>query len=268
MNFSLRPRTRRDVVLHFLIILALLALAVLGFFYVYLPWTTNHDKTVRVPNLAGMKLAEIETFLDERNLDYLVDDSTFDADKTPLTVYQQYPGPEEVVKQGRKIFISVYAVRPPMVKMPNLLGRSLTNAQGELESYGLKLGKIKYVPDLQQNAVLKQFTSGKQIPEGAQIPKGSSVDLEVGDGLGNQEFDVPGLNGQSYEEVSFTLSGMGLQMGTVIYQPRPGVEDGTVYKQKPEPGRKIRVGEMIDIWISGADPKEAPSSEDTTAETD
>lgn len=268
MNFSLRPRTRRDVVLHLLIILTLLALLVLGFFYVYLPWTTNHDKTVRVPNLGGMKLAEVENFLDERNLDFLVDDSTFDADKPPLTVYQQYPGPDELVKQGRKIFISVYAVRPPMVKMPNLIGRSLTNAQGELESYGLKLGKIKYVPDLQQNAVLRQYYGGKEIKETAQIPKGSSVDLEVGDGLGNQEFDVPSLVGQTYEEAGFSLSGMGLQLGTVIYQPRPGVEEGAVYKQKPEPGHKIRVGEMIDIWVSGPDPKQDSQPDDSTAAAD
>lgn len=268
MNFSLRPRTRRDVVLHFFIILTLMALLVLGFFYLYLPWTTNHDQTVRVPNLAGMKLSEVENFLDERNLDYLVDDSTFDADKPPLTVYYQFPSPDDVVKQGRKIFISVYAVRPPMVKMPSLIGRSLTNAQGELESYGLKLGKIKYVPDLQQNAVLKQFLDGKEIKEGSQIAKGSSVDVEVGDGLGSQEFDVPNLKGQTYDEATFTLSGMGLQMGTIIYQPASGAEEGSVYKQKPEPGHKIRVGEMIDIWISGTDPKQSQSPEDTTSDLD
>ena len=261
MKFTLRPQTRRDVWLHLAIIAILLALFFISFFYIYLPFTTNHGQTVSVPNLVGMKMDDLENYLDDRNLDFLVDDSTFNPDKEPLTVYQQYPLPGEQVKFGRKIFISINARRPPMVKMPNLIGRSLVNAHGELESYGLRLGEYKYVPDLQQNAVLKQMFNGRDITENTPVPKGSKIELVVGDGLGNQEFDLPDFKGQTREEAEFALTGMGLQLGTLIYQQAAGQPDGTVLRQKPDAGKKVRVGEGIDLWVAGPDPKLNPKEE-------
>ena len=261
MKFTLRPQSRRDVWLHLAIIVMLLALFFISFFYIYLPWTTNHGQTVSVPNLVGMKMDELDNYLEQRNLEYLVDDSTFNPDKEPLSVYQQYPLPGEQVKFGRKIFISVNARRPPMVKMPNLLGRSLVNAQGELESYGLRLGEYKYVPDLQQNAVLKQMFNGIDITENTPVPKGSKIELVVGDGLGNQEFDLPDFKGQTREEAEFALTGMGLQLGTLIYQTAAGQPDGAVIRQKPNAAKKVRVGEAIDLWVAGPDPKQNPAEE-------
>jgi beta-lactam-binding protein with PASTA domain len=144
--------------------------------------------------------------------------------------------------------------------MPNLLNRSLINAQGELESYGLLLGKIEYVPDLQQNAVLKQRVNGRDVAEGAEVPKGSRIDLVVGDGLGNQEFEVPNLIGKPQEEASLLLSGSGLQVGSVIFEEHADTTQGLVIKQKPAAGTKIRVGDVVDIWVIGTDPaKSAPA---------
>ena len=76
---------------------------VFGFFYVYLPITTNHGETIVVPKVTGMNQADLEDYLDERNLDYLVDDSTYNASIKPGTVMQQEPRAGEQVKEGRKI---------------------------------------------------------------------------------------------------------------------------------------------------------------------
>lgn len=254
MAFSLVPRSRRDVWLHLGIILCLMASVVLLFFYVYLPWTTNHGQVVTVPSLVGMQQAELEAYLDARDLEYLVEDSTFNPDKPALSVLSQYPAPGQKVKVGRKIFVTLNSRQPPLVKMPNLVNRSVTNAEGELESYGLKKGEIQYVPDLQFNAVLKQLYQGREIKEGTQVPKGSRIDLVVGNGLGNQDFDVPNLVGSNYDEAGFTLSGMDLKVGTTIYEQGSGKPDGTIIRQRPEAGAKIRVGDQVDLWVAGPDP--------------
>lgn len=250
----LRADTRRDVFLHLLIVLLTAAVLVVGFFNVYLPYTTHHGETITVPNLQGMSVDQLEDFLSERDLEFAVDDSTYNPGAQPFTVYQQYPAPGAKVKQHRKIYISINAKNPPMVRMPNLINRSFMNAQRELESFGLLLGKIDYIPDLQEGAVLKQSVGGRDIAEGESIAKGTKIDLSIGDGLGNREVPVPDLKGMLLDEAKELLAGSNLQIGTQLYEKSSAVPAGHIIRQKPDPETKLREGDVVDIWISGDEP--------------
>jgi beta-lactam-binding protein with PASTA domain len=250
LNF-LRAENKRDIFLHFLIAILTGAIFIVAFFNIYLPYTTNHGQTITVPNLQGMHRDQLEAFLGERDLEFQIDDSAYHAGSQPFVVFQQYPLPGSKVKQDRKIYVSINSKNPPLVKMPNLIDRSFINAQRELESFGLLLGEIKYVPDLQLNAVLKQSINEVDIPEGKLIPKGSKIDLTVGDGLSNRELDVPDLTGMPLDEAIELLQGSNLQKGTVIKEEKPGAPLNSIIRQKPSPGTKIQEGDMIDIWVVG-----------------
>lgn len=248
-----KAESKRDIFLHLLIVVLTAAILIVGFFNIYLPYTTNHGQTITVPNLKGMHKDQLEDFLGERDLEFQIDDSTYSPGAQPFQVYQQFPPPGAKVKQNRKIYLSIYAQKPPMVKMPDLRNRSFTNAQRELESFGLLLGEIKYVPDLQLNAVLSQMVGGKEIPEGEWIAKGTKIDLVVGDGLSNRELDVPDLIGMPLDEAKDLLNGSGLQPGTIIFEPKIGFSNNTIFKQKPDPKTKIREGDVVDIWVVGTE---------------
>jgi beta-lactam-binding protein with PASTA domain len=141
--------------------------------------------------------------------------------------------------------------------MPKLTEGSQKNAQMILSSYGLQVGTITLVPDLRQNAVLKQVVNGKEIAPGAPIAKGTRVDLVVGDGLGNQEFPVPNVVGMPSDEATTLLAGQGLQIGEIFYQePEEGQTEGTVVKQRPEAkgSATIRSGQLVDLWVAGQEP--------------
>jgi len=242
-----------DVFKHLLVIGVLAAGLVLGFFYVYLPLTTHHGETIVVPKITGMNLAELEAYLDERNLAYFVDDSSYSAGTRPLTVLTQEPAPGEKVKEDRKIYISVAMSRPPVIKMPKLTEGSAKVAQLILKSYDLEIGQIKLVPDLAQNMVLKQQINGQDIAPGAPIAKGTKVDLVVGDGQGNQEFPIPTLVNMPEDEARTLLAGQGLQVGEVFKQAaEEGQTPGTVVRQRPvpAPGATIRTGQLMDLWIA------------------
>jgi beta-lactam-binding protein with PASTA domain len=242
-----------DVFKHLIIIAVAAVLLVLGFFYVYLPITTNHGETITVPKVTGMKLADLEDYLDERNLAYFVDDSSYNPSTTPFTVLTQDPAPGEKVKEGRKIYLQVSMKNPPVIKMPKLTDGSVKNAQLILKSYDLVVGQIQLVPDLAQNAVLKQLVNGKEIKPGAPIAKGTKVDLVVGDGQGNQEFAVPNLVNMPQDEATTLLVGQGLQVGEVFEQAvEEGQTAGTVVRQRPAPGpdATIRMGQLVDLWIA------------------
>ncbi|RYZ51150.1 MAG: PASTA domain-containing protein [Sphingobacteriales bacterium] len=252
----LKANSFLDVLKHLAIMAVLGALLLLGFFFFYLPNTTNHGETISVPDVVGMQMAELEDFLDDRSLKYYIHDSTYNLDKKPFVVLTQYPPKGSKVKEGRKIYVTINMKNPPKIKMPKLIDGSVKNAQMILKSYDLRLGQITYVPDLQQNAVLKQIINGKEVAPGSEIAKGSTVDLVVGDGLGNAEFETPNIVGMPADEASVLLAGQGLQLGNIIYTPNSGQPDGVVIRQRPVAGQGslIRAGAIVDIWVSGTEP--------------
>ncbi|SDJ82138.1 PASTA domain, binds beta-lactams [Catalinimonas alkaloidigena] len=251
-----RANTWRDLLIHLGIILALFFLLILGFFYFYLPWSTHHGEYITVPDVKETQLDNGINVLETSGLRYQISDSVFDPTKPNYTVVQQNPTAGNQVKQGRKVYLTVTSGTPPIVKMPSLLGRSLMNAQKELTSLGLQTGKLEYKPDMQENAILEQRFQGKEIKPGDEIPKGSKVDLVIGDGLGNQVFAMPDLTGKMLDDARFELAGSSLQVGAIIYQNDPDKELGTIIRQNPSPGRDIRVGEEVDLWVVGYEPED------------
>jgi eukaryotic-like serine/threonine-protein kinase len=249
--------TLADVFKHITVIVVIVALMLFFFFFVYLPTTTNHGETIQVPNIKGMKLNEVEAFLEDHHLRSFVNDSSYDADREPFVVTVQEPAAGSRVKEGRKIYLTYNMKTPPTIKMPKLVDLSVKAAQMILKSHGLRLGEIKSVPDLAQNSVLKQVVNGKDVAPGAPVAKGAVVDLVIGDGLGNAQFQIPNVVGMPVDEATTLLVGAGLQLGVTQYMnPTNGEPEGTVLRQRPaaSPGAMIRVGELVDIWVAGPDP--------------
>lgn len=257
------------MVVHLSAIVLLGVLLVSGFFFLYLPSTTNHGETITVPDLEGIPMNELDEFLTKRNLRYEINaDSGYSSQYPPLAVLKQFPLPNSKVKENRKIYISLNAKEPPKVRMPQLVDGSVKNAQVVLKSYDLILGNIEYAPDLAQNAVLRQLYEGKTIKEGEYVPKGARIDLIVGDGLGNQVFSVPDLIGLTYEDAEFTIIGQGLKVGDVTYETEGKatvdadgdvIEQtmplGTVFRQSPSSDRQTKIGSYVDLWIVGIEPE-------------
>lgn len=249
----MKAHTALDVFKHLFFVLLTATALLLLFFFGYLPWTTHHGETIAVPKVTGMTVGKVGDFLEERSLRFVVQDSTYDPDQPPLTILQQDPAPGARVKENRKIYLTVSMRTAPLVPMPKLLDLSLKTATITLQNLGMKLGEVSTVPDLQQNAVLKQLVNGQPVKPGARVPKNSRIDLVVGDGQGNNEFTLDNVVGQPYDEVKILLQGQGLQIGSVIYQGGGGTA-GTVQRQRPTAGTQVRTGQLVDLWVNGADP--------------
>lgn len=246
---KISTNSRKDLFIHIGIILSLITVFFLSFFFLYLPMRTNHGESITVPDLRKMNAAELENFLDERDLRYEVSDCTFVPKVPPLTVISQYPQPGSKVKEGRKIYVTVVYRTAPLVKMPKLTDMTQRSAQMLLKSAGLELGNLRYVPDLAQGAVLKQLYKGEEILPEQPIAKGSKIDLEVGDGLGQTAFDMPSVIGMTLEDAKFQIVGAGLKVGQIMMVDKVEAEPGTVSRQNPDAGNKTRIGDVIDLWI-------------------
>jgi beta-lactam-binding protein with PASTA domain len=243
---------KRKILIHLVVSVTALIIVIL----ILVSWLaayTNHGETVTVPNIKGMKYAELKEFLGNKNLDVKISDSSmFVLDKGPGIVIEQDPRPNEQVKEGRTIYVSITRTVPPQVKMPNLIDVSQRQAEAILFSYGLRLGSMIYKPDLAKGAILEMSSNGKVLKAGQSIAKGSRIDLVLGDGVGVTDVAVPNLLNLSLEEAVFVLKGSALNVGEVFYPP--GKLDSVNYfvvEQTPMPGDSvfIKQGESVSLKV-------------------
>lgn len=218
---------------------------------VLLPYITNHNETVIVPDLIGKSVEEASETLKSKKLRFKpMTKKGYSIIYPANAVLEQNPLPNSKVKPFRNVYIKLNSENPPSISCPNLLNTSIKNAQIMLKSHNLVLGEVTYIADIAQNAVLKQLYNGVEIKPGLMIPEGSKIDLVIGAGLSsNKSIRVPDLEGKSLEEARNTLISVGLQLGTVNKEVVDNVV-GIVIKQLPKSGDYVKTGQMIDIWIS------------------
>lgn len=246
--FKIKIDSWLDVIKHLGIAVALGTVITLFFFYIYLPVKTNHGESITVPDLQGISVDELQDFLVNRDLRYEVVDSVYAADLPPLTVTRQFPKPGSMVKQNRKIFISLNSVHPPNTRMPNLRDKTLQNAELILRSYELVPGKIILKPDPFRN-VLDQLYEGEPIEPDTPLPKGSIIDLVRGDGHGIRLFEMPDLRGLPLKEANVIIRGNNLSPGLVFNEDSLDINQMVVVRQSPTQGLTVRVGRSIDLWL-------------------
>jgi beta-lactam-binding protein with PASTA domain len=122
---------------------------------------------------------------------------------------------------------------PEQVSMPALTDISLRRAKALLQTYGLKLGYIRIVPDMAENAVLKVTVNGKTVKPGTPIRKGSVVDLIIGSGTGDGQPSIPFLIGKSRETALSELTRLGFVLGDEFYSGDCDSSNARVYEQNP-----------------------------------
>ncbi|HMY12832.1 MAG TPA: PASTA domain-containing protein [Bacteroidia bacterium] len=224
----------------------------IGLVYKWLDSFTDHGNSVSVPDLKGMNIKKVNDFLKTKNLSFkIADSSVYLLDQKPGTIVEQDPQPDEKVKQGRTIYLTITRSSAPMVKVPALKDVSLRQAEAILAASGLRMGEQIFKPDLAKNAVLSMMINGRDLKAGTDVPKGSAIDLIVGDGLGNTVVTVPSLIGLTYDEALFVLKGSSLNIGSLFFD---GVIKDTlnakIYDQNPAPDNNtINQGDAIDLYL-------------------
>jgi beta-lactam-binding protein with PASTA domain len=246
------------IIIHAGIIACAAVLLFLFFFFVYLPLSTHHGESVKVPDLTGKKLEDAKDVLDDFNLRYEVNDSNYVVGKVPLSVLSQYPLPGADVKTSRKIFLTIASQNPPMVKMPKLTELSPRSAESLLKSFDLQMDVPEYQPDLSE-VVLQQMFNGKPIEPGTNVPKGAKIKLVIGDGRKVNLFTLEDFVGKTQEEARIASKGQNIQLN--FRKDYSGSKPlGTVVRQNPTAGAQVKSGDVVDIWVASEKEKPKPDT--------
>lgn len=216
---------------------------------------TNHGAKVLVPDFKTLTMEEADGLASSHSFELQIVDSVYLPEKKKGTIVEQTPKPGSSVKDGRIIFITVNMTNAEKIKMPDLVNTSLRQAETMIQSYGLRLGRIKYQPDVAKDYVLAQLINGRNIKKGTLIERGTKIDLVLGLGQDDaSETTVPQLVGLSYTEALAQIRSAGLKPGGVIYDAAIKTEDDSsaalIWKQFPESDESlVPAGSIIDIWL-------------------
>ncbi|MBI9055180.1 MAG: PASTA domain-containing protein [Bacteroidales bacterium] len=224
--------------------------------FLTLRFYTHHGQKLSVPDFTGLTLEEVHSKAKKSKLRIEVADSVFNNNLPRGTVIKQNPVEGFNVKKNRRIFITLNAINPEKVEMPNIVGVSHRQAESILKNVGLEIGRLIHIPDIAINNVLKQKYNGEEISEGTLIPKGSKVDLVLGMGLSNQKTQVPNLDHYTLTDAKNKILRAALNIGAVIYDESilddADSLDAKVWRQYPafKENKTIRLGSTIDLWIT------------------
>lgn len=154
----------------------------------FLKYFTFHNNHQKVPNLKGISLINLPQIISDKNLRFeIIDSSKFTPTLPPLSVIEHLPGPGQLVKKNRKIYVTLNPSGYKRISVPNVVQITRRNAEVKLISVGFSIGEITYENNIGKNMVLEVRYEGEPIEPGILLKKTAKIDLVLGNGKSNNE---------------------------------------------------------------------------------
>lgn len=223
------------------------AFVLLFFFnFAVMPWYVRHNTLVKVPSVVGSSYDDARKLLDEAGLEGLQGDIRYDPSKPIGTVIEQNPPPDQVVKDGRRIYL-VISGGEQLYDVPNLVGRSLREAKFMLTQRNLNAQEVEYRPSVQYptGTVLSQLET-----VGSKVKKGTMIGLVVSTGMESGDIKVPDVTGKNVEEAKKLILQYKLSIGKINFQPSTSVPLNSVIDQYPKANAMAKENQRVDLFVN------------------
>lgn len=161
-----------------LVISVLLILGVVKFLQSF----TNQDQKIEVPDLTALTMDEVKIVLDDLNLRYEVLESGSYNPKIPKeAVLEQEPLVGEIVKEKRKIYVTINPNGYAKAPIPEFYGRTKKEIIQLIINSGFLVGMYQEVDDIGTVVRGLKF-KGEELKAGDMLPKMSVIDVTIGNG--------------------------------------------------------------------------------------
>ena len=195
--------------------------------------------TVAVPDVVGLTLDEASVKLEEAGT--TLGTVSRRPAKPAGTILAQDPAAGTRVAPRTAVALAL-AIEPPtdLVRVPDLTGRLLEEADKILGEAGLTRGRITFRDDRRAG----QVTAQDPKPD-TEVAKGSHVDLVLGREQSAERTKVPDLTDRTLTEAQRELEATKLQLGAT-----EGPKNGRVAEQKPEAAASVPAGSTVSIVLT------------------
>ncbi len=179
---STNSRLRNSITKNILLIIAT------GFILLFLTLLllnlyTHYNKSVDVPQVKGLQLKEAQVLLKSQGLKLVVVDSLYDKNAIPGAIIEQVPSANSRTKEGREVFLTIYATSAPELIIPGLVDYSYRQAEALLKSMGFEQIAIQEVPSEYKGLVKAVEYRGRALQPDEKVPSGAPLTLVVGSGI-------------------------------------------------------------------------------------
>ena len=228
---------------------ALLLVAVLLYLLVdsvLMPTYTRHEVTVDVPNVVDRPYEEAAQLLRERDLEVQREVARYTPDVPQDQVLDQNPRPNQAVKPGRTVYLTINSGEVPMVKVPPVEGLSRREARNRMQNVGLKVQAIRpdSIPHPFENTITRQRPAA-----GDSLAKGAGVTLWYSTGLGDTYVVVPDVTEMTVEEAQQYLLERRIRSKVIGAQDDEDVNDEPIVRQSREPGTRVPEGFELRLYL-------------------
>ncbi len=220
----------------------------------FLDKRTLHGEEIKVPLITGYHITEVKNLLEQDHLSFKIMDSLYVENLAGGMVVEQNPDSGMMVKDGRKIYLTLSSYSTPKISLPNLHSDDKRNAIAQLTSMGFRIGNIRYVPANGIDYIKWIEINSVKIESGTRLDIGTKIDLVLAGGTSDQFIKIPYLINSPLVGLEKTVLNTGLIVGSLIFDEEFSAEDSlnaVVYKQVPSPSDEdVHLGSAINLFIT------------------
>ena len=260
-------------------ILALLALYVIFYLTMRnLDSYTNHSVKLKVPNLKGIQLSEIDDSLKLLEVEYKIRDSVYSDDYPMGMIIQQDPLPHSedfpnYIKPNRTIYLTIVKKQEIYKTIPDLLTNvtSKNIGKSKLETLGFKV-ELEVKDHKDKDKVLELRYEDEVLKNGKKLVKGSTIKLIFGSGDKGKPIELPDFKGMNIYLATQKASEIGIELEVQYYDTVLSIRDSNfavIYSQYPDPliNKKsvISIGSVVTINANLTTPLDTIYAKDTVS---
>lgn len=210
----------------------------------FIPYSKEY-RSVKIPDLKGMKLTEIDLEGEDFNLIIQYENNPDVEDGRVISQIPSAGVTRKIYEKNGFCPISLKVSRHTSPSVPqSLVGSSLRDASLSLLCDGLSFTVTEKYSSARKGTVIGCYPA-----EGETIPKNGSITLTVSAGDRELFTSVPSLVGLTESEALFRINSSSLEVGEVTYA-RSDKKAGTVIFQSPSPYTTERQGQSVSFTVS------------------
>lgn len=206
-------------------------------------------RSVATPQLVGKSLTDARAICSDRGLILIIDNAKDRPSNNVMkgAVVWQNRAPGSLIKRGTRIYVGE-SLGPTILSVPDLTGQTPRTALLRFSQRNLKLGALSYVDAPGTNGII-----AADPPIGTVVQGQTPVSLLIAYEAPPARYVMPDLIDRQLGAVRPVLEVNGLVVTNVRFESYPGIQDGTIIRQYPQPGAAVSQRDAITLVVTKND---------------
>ncbi len=253
-----------------LALLTIAGLILLNIVSFWLKQYTHHGQQLKMPDYVGRDLKISQDHAQERSFVMVVSDSIFVVGKSGGIILRQTPKAGDIVKQDRKVYVTITKYEADKIKvsqLPILYGKNFKRKKKELkQGYELNAEVVghRYDPGPADHILMAIYgrdtiVTAKGRKDQVELKAGSTIKFVLSKRRGGL-LELPNLLCKTYGEARFLLESYQADIKILEDGGITDLENAFVWKQSPAVGssKTIEMGSTVKLFLTQERPSFCP----------